>query len=82
MSNLIESRYVIADVNSRVDILPNITLGLVILDDCGRDLASLAQTLRFLPLADGQTPATDEQGNYNGTDAYQRGEYNTSIIII
>ena len=74
VSNLIESRYVIADVNSRVDILPNITLGLVILDDCGRDLAALAQTLRFLPIAHGQTPTTDEQGNYNGTDAYQRGE--------
>ena len=64
----------IADVNSRTDILPNITLGLVILDDCGSELAALAQSLRFLPLADGQTATTDEQGNYNGTDPYQRGE--------
>ena len=73
-------RYVIADVNSRADILPNITLGLVILDDCGSELAALAQSLRFLPIADGQIATTDEQGNYNGTDLYQRGELYEKIL--
>ena len=70
---IVKYRYVIADVNRRMDILPNITLGLVILDDCRRDLASLAQMLRFLPIVNGQNATTDEQGNYNGTDPYQRG---------
>ena len=76
------NRYVIADVNSRMDILPNITLGLVILDDCRRDLGALAQTLRFLPIADRTTKTTDEQGNYNGTDAYQRGELQVKRLTI
>ena len=48
----ITNRYVINDVNSRSDVLPNITLGLIALDDCRRDISGLAQTLRFLPLVD------------------------------
>ena len=67
-------RYTLLAANANPDILPNITLGLIQLDDCGRDMGALAQSLRFIPIVDGNK-TTDIHGNYNGTDPYQRGEY-------
>ena len=45
-------RYTVDTINNRTDILPNITLGYVILDSCSKDLAGLAQTLKFVPISD------------------------------
>ena len=39
----------IKEVNKRNDILPNITLGFVILDDCTNDRVSLARAMSFIP---------------------------------
>ena len=41
--------YAVEEVNKRQDILPNITLGFVVVDTCGLDLAALAQATHFLP---------------------------------
>ena len=47
-------RWAIDQVNSRPDLLPNITLGFAILDDCGRDLTALAKSLYLIPSNDYQ----------------------------
>ncbi len=44
--------YAIDEINSRNDILPNITLGYVILDTCNRDLSALGQVMHFVPLTE------------------------------
>ncbi|CAH1779070.1 unnamed protein product [Owenia fusiformis] len=41
--------YTVDELNSRDDILPNITLGFVILDMCRKDTTALAQALHFAP---------------------------------
>ena len=45
-------RFVVNEINARDDILPNITLGLVGLDDCQRDISQLAQILHLIPITD------------------------------
>lgn len=42
-------RWAIDQVNAKADLLPNMTLGFVILDDCGRDLTALAKSLYLIP---------------------------------
>ena len=42
-------KYAIEQLNNRDDILENITLGYVIMDTCGTDLAALARSLYFIP---------------------------------
>ena len=42
-------RWAVDRVNSRHDLLPNITIGFSILDDCGRDLTALAKSLYLIP---------------------------------
>ncbi len=42
--------YAIEEVNRDADILPNITVGFVVLDTCYRDLAALGQTMHLLPI--------------------------------
>ncbi len=41
-------RYAINEVNKRLDILPNITLGYIIMDNCMTDVVSLARALSFV----------------------------------
>ena len=41
--------YAINVINSRRDLLPNITLGFVIVDSCKRDLTALARSLYLIP---------------------------------
>ncbi|XP_064615664.1 metabotropic glutamate receptor-like [Liolophura sinensis] len=43
--------YAVNAVNQRSDILPNVTLGFVILDDCKKPSTALSQALRFIPRA-------------------------------
>ena len=45
-------RWAIDQVNARTDLLPNITLGFAVLDDCGRDLTALAKSLYLIPSSD------------------------------
>ena len=45
-------RWAIDQVNARTDLLPNITLGFAVLDDCGRDLTALAKSLYLIPSGD------------------------------
>ncbi|KAK3581190.1 hypothetical protein CHS0354_024724 [Potamilus streckersoni] len=44
-------QFAVDDVNKRNDILPNITLGLVILDDCFSASLALARALQFMPIS-------------------------------
>ena len=53
------------EVNNSSDRLPNITLGLVMLDNCDRDLGGLAQSLRFAPVVDDKCTATNGSGRNN-----------------
>ena len=51
-------KYVLDNVNARHDLLPNISLGYVVMDTCYHDLAALAQTLYLLPDPDDPNVAT------------------------
>lgn len=46
--------YSIRKINRRQDLLPNVTLGFVIMDTCGRDLACLARATYLIPDPKGQ----------------------------
>ena len=62
-------------MNRRDDILPNITVGLIGLDDCSRDVPALAQGLRFIPVDNSaRLPDVSDPRIYNGTDPYERGK--------
>ena len=50
------------DVNNRSDLLPNITLGLLMLDSCNRDLGGLAQSLKLLPVVNDLDTSTNSSG--------------------
>lgn len=41
--------YVVKQTNARTDILPNITLGYVVLDGCQRDVTALGKSMAFIP---------------------------------
>ena len=43
--------YAIDEINSQDDILPNITLGFVIIDDCSYEITAMAKATKFLPVA-------------------------------
>ena len=40
--------YVVKQTNRRTDLLPNITLGFVVMDNCHRDITSLGKSMAFL----------------------------------
>ena len=42
--------YAITDINKRSDLLPNITLGYVIMDDCGKESTAVGHALHLNPL--------------------------------
>ena len=44
--------YAINQVNTNLSLLPNTTLGFVVLDDCFWDMAALSKAVYFLPVAD------------------------------
>ena len=58
-------RYIIDKINADPDMLPNITLGYVILDVCERSHGSLANALYFLPDED-QLSSHDVEGPCDG----------------
>ena len=41
--------FALEEINKRDDLLPNVTLGFVVMDDCSRDAAALLRALRFIP---------------------------------
>ncbi len=41
-------KYAIQEVNARPDILPNVTLGYLVMDTCMRDMVALARALHFM----------------------------------
>ncbi len=43
------SKYALSEVNNNNDIIPNITLGYVIMDSCIRDLVALGRSLSLVP---------------------------------
>ncbi|XP_005103969.1 metabotropic glutamate receptor 3 [Aplysia californica] len=45
--------FALEQINNRTDILPNITLGVYILDDCSSESMALARSLQFMPAASG-----------------------------
>ena len=49
--------YEVEKINKRDDILPNITLGYVVLDDCERDIPSIPRMLQLMPLTTDKCPA-------------------------
>ena len=57
-------KYAIREVNSREDLLPNVTLGLVALDTCSKSTTALAQATRFVP-SDLQCDAAITRGNHS-----------------
>ncbi|CAH1781860.1 unnamed protein product [Owenia fusiformis] len=54
-------------VNLRSDILPNVTLGMAVLDTCGKDTTALVQVLHFLP--QNETDECASSTNTSTTDA-------------
>ncbi|ELU12698.1 hypothetical protein CAPTEDRAFT_22614, partial [Capitella teleta] len=58
--------YVVKNINAREDLLPNITLGQIILNNCGDPLISLRKTMQFLP------SARAEVGNSSRGLAYRK----------
>ena len=40
--------FAVREINAREDILPNVTLGFVIMDDCSKDTTALARSLHFI----------------------------------
>ena len=52
-------KYALFEINSREDILPNITLGYSILDTCNRDIVALARSLRFIHSSENENEQTD-----------------------
>lgn len=42
-------RYGVNMINSRDDILPNISLGYILLDECNKDMGALSRAIQFLP---------------------------------
>ena len=53
--------YAINQVNSRLDLLPNITLGFIIIDNCYQDLAGLASSLYLVPDPDDPNYFPDDE---------------------
>ncbi|XP_059177454.1 metabotropic glutamate receptor 5-like [Physella acuta] len=49
--------FVVEQINNRNDLLPNVTLGFAILNDCALPSISLAQSLSFLPLTENRCHA-------------------------
>ena len=48
--------FAVDEINRRADILPNVTLGYAVLDDCGYTIPSAARSIQFTPiLADGES---------------------------
>ena len=41
--------FAMEEINERDDLLPNVSLGFVVMDDCSRDAAALLRALRFIP---------------------------------
>ena len=58
-------RYAINEVNKRLDTLPNITLGYIIMDNCMTDVVSLARALSFVTEEENlqKTHAMDENNS-------------------
>ena len=50
MQNVMAINYVIDKANSNPNVLPNVTLGFVIVDDCANPMTSLARALQFGPV--------------------------------
>ncbi len=62
--------YTVNEINNRHDLLPNITLGFVIFDECSWDLGALSKSLYFLPI-EGQE---SEPQNSNCSEGLQHYE--------
>ena len=71
-------KYAIDLVNARDDLLPNISLGYVIMDTCNHDLAALAQTLYLLP--DQDDPNVAPPGAIRNCES-GRGRFKVSGIV-
>lgn len=54
-------RYEIEKINARTDLLPNVSLGFVVEDICGQDLASMAAMLYAMPNAADQAKFPDDE---------------------
>ncbi|XP_074657414.1 metabotropic glutamate receptor 4-like [Tubulanus polymorphus] len=59
--------YAVELMNNRTDILPNVTLGFIILDSCIKDMTAMGQALHFVP-RDGANATTT--GQSDGTRHY------------
>ncbi len=52
--------YAVNRINANRSILPGIRLGVVVLDDCSKDLTALRQALHFLPVSSRSSPCQDD----------------------
>ncbi len=49
-------------INDNPSILPNISLGFVIMDDCAKDTTALARSIAFLPKSSGFSVVEEKRG--------------------
>ena len=50
-------KYAIETINTRQDILPNISIGYIMMDACDRDLVALARSMSFIPTENNKDPS-------------------------
>ncbi len=77
--------YAVDRVNERHDLLPNITLGYFIMDDCTSDTVALSRALSFIPsndLANGVDKSGQEDGLLDLDDPSTGGVQNDSSSTI
>ncbi len=78
------TKYAIAEINNSTTILPNISLGYVMIDTCTTDLVALARTLNFItgpthPQLQEQTSQQEDGAHVSRMDGFH--EYNTTSSI-
>lgn len=67
--------YKINEINKRRDLLPNITLGFVLLNDCSNDMSAIARATQLIPINDCWTDECNSRKASGTSKNTQNGTY-------